>query len=291
MFYASPTEAKHWIPKAQKCIKHALEELEFPEYKENPDAPGMIMSGTKSITPISYGYNLIGLASELIYKTFLVSNFKPLIMGARGHKLSEIHRELNHRTRQTIEEYSQDLVNYFGVPYTSNGDSIISQIDTVMTNANVKYNNVPERTFSQYINKNASFSALGYNRTLAIIKFMVQIAEIAYNMLGVSAHVVTNTQRICPHLSTTKEKDRDFILKECSRFMEDFEIKILNGEIFVICSEFTINQLYPHPAGSVSSSPVTLLINRINPNPFGILLPEALMNSFNSKSMQVVIRQ
>ena len=226
--YISPQEVKHWIPKAKLHIKHALQELEYPEYKNNPDSTLLTMLGSESITPISYSYGSLGIAIELIYKTFAVSNFKPLYMGQRGHKIKDIHKRLNDNTRKMVEEYAVNLISCFNYYSSENYNfySVINEIDGKMVNANVKYNNVPQKeSFYPEINKQSRFEAFGYNRTQAIIQFMKEISEVAYNMLGLAGHIITNRQKICPEFSLENEDDRDLIFEKCSQFIEDFEMK------------------------------------------------------------------
>lgn len=288
--YISPQEVKHWIPKAKLHIKHALQELDYPEYKNNPDTTGMIMVGTESITPISYSYGSLGIAIELIYKTFAVSNFKPIYLGARGHKTEDIHKRLNENTKKMIKEYAVNLISCFNYFPSENHNfySVIKEIDCKMVNANVKYNNVPNKEpFYAEINKQASFEVFGYNRTQVIIQFMKEISEVAYNMLGLAGHIITNTQKICPELSPENEDDRDLIFEKCSQFMEDFEMKMLYDEplvtspggtemhiqipkILITASESTINQLYPDSLSIIKSM--------------------GLHNSFNNKRMSFVVR-
>ena len=288
--YISPQEVKHWIPKAKLHIKHALQELDYPEYKNNPDATLLTMIGTESITPISYSYGSLGIAIELIYKTFAVSNFKPIYLGTRGHKVEDIHKRLNKNTRKMIKEYAVNLISCFNC-YTSKNYSfysVINEIDCKMVNANVKYNNVPQKGhFYPKINKQACFEAFGYNRTQAIIQFMKEISEVAYNMLGLAGHIITNTQKICPELSPENEDDRDLIFEKCSQFIEDFEMKILYDEplitssggtewdiqiprILITASESTMSQLYPDSLNMIKSM--------------------GLHNSFNNKNMCFVVR-
>ena len=271
--YISPQEVKHWIPKARLHIKHALQELEYPQYKTKPDTSLMTMVGTESITPISYSYGSLGLAFELIYKTFAVSNFKPLYMGNKGHKLKNIHRRLNPKTQTLIENYAQKLESCFEMPYISDmkSGSIINQIDDRMVNANVKYNSIPQKESSYpKISKQACFQAFGYNRTQAIIQFMREISEVAYNMLGLSQHIITNTGRICPEFTESNKNHEELIFEKCSQFISDFEIKIQNQEILITSAETTINRLYP--------------------NSLSITYTMGLHNSFNNKSMRFVVR-
>ena len=223
--YISPQEVKHWIPKAELHTKHALQELDYPEYKNNPDATVMTMIGTESITPISYSYGSLGIAIELIYKTFAVSNFKPIYLGKRGHKVENIHKRLNENTKKMIKKYAVNLISCFNYFPYDNYDfySVIKEIDCKMVNANVKYNNVPRKEpFYAEINKQACFEAFGYNRTQAIIQFMKEISEVAYNMLGLAGHIITNTEKICPGLSPENEEDRDLIFEKCSQFILKF---------------------------------------------------------------------
>lgn len=272
--YISPQEVKHWIPKAGLHIKHALQELEYPEYKNNNSDTSLItMVGTESITPISYGYGALGLAFELIYKTFALSNFKPLYMGKRGHRLKDVHERLNQKTRTTIENYAQELESCFEMPYISDvkSESIINQIDDRMVNANVKYNNIPQKESSYpKISKQACFKAFGYNRTQAIVEFMHEISEIAHNMLGLSHHIITNTNRICPEFSDSNKAHKELIFERCSEFISDFEIKAQNQKILITSAETTINRLYP--------------------NGLSIIGTMGLYNPFNHKTMNFVAR-
>ena len=229
-------------------IVQTIEELEYPEYKNQPDTTGMVMGGTESITPISYSYGSLGLAFELIYKTFTISDFKPLYTGRKGHKLEGIHQGLNPTTQTTIENYARELESCFKMPYISDMDieTIINQIDDMMVNANVKYNNIPQKEDSgSKISKQASFKAFGYNRTHAIIRFMREISEVAYNMLGLSQHIITNIERVCPGLSESNKAHKKLIFDKCSEFISDFEIKIQNEKILITSPETTINRLYP----------------------------------------------
>ena len=271
--YISPQEVKHWIPKARLHIKHALQELEYPEYKNNLDATCMTMVGTESITPISYSYGSLGLAFELIYKTFAVSNFKPLYLGSRGHKIENIHKRLNKNTQKMIEGRSVNLISNFNYYPSENYNfySIMNEIDNKMVNANVKYNNIPQKEYpGSNISKQATFDAFGYNRTQIIIQFMREISEVAYNMLGLSHHIITNTERICPEFSHSNKDHKELIFEECSQFISDFEIKIQNQEILITASETTINRLYP--------------------NSLSIIYTMGLHNSFNNKSMNFVVK-
>ena len=273
-YYISPEEVKHWIPKARLHIKHALQELEYPQYKNNnPDTSLITMCGTESIIPISFSYGSLGLAFELIYKTFAVSDFKPLYMGQKGHKLKDIHKRLNPKTQTTIENYAQELEIFLEMPYYSDKkkETIINQIDDNMVNANVKYNNVPQKEYSgSKISKNASFKAFGYNRTQAIVDFMREISEIAYNMLGLSQHIITNTERICPEFSDSNKDHKELIFQKCSQFISNFEIRMQNHKILVTAPETIINRLYP--------------------NSLSIIGTMGLHNLFNNQSMDFVAK-
>lgn len=285
MYYTSPTEVRHWIPKAQLCIKYALEELEnAPHFKNNPDSPEIGFCGTDGITSVSYSYTLLGLAFELIYKTFLVSNFKPLIMGRTGHELTNIHTRLNEKTKRIIETHSQNLVDDFGIPYISNNTSILGKVDMLMTNADVKYNNIPNKLFSPFLIKNAEFTSFGYNRTLAIAEFMSEIADVADNMLCVSAHIISHTDKVCPNLSPSKQQDRKSIFLACSKFIEDFEVEICNGKVSVICSEASILKIFPESSGFI------IPLIPIGSHPSGIVTRISLTNNFTSSTIRVIVR-
>ena len=289
--YISPQEVKHWIPKAKLHIKHALQELDYPEYKNNPDATLMIMSGTESITPISYSYGSLGIAIELIYKTFAVSNFKPIYLGTRGHKVEDIHKRLNENTKKMIKEYAVNLISCFNYFPYDNHDfySVIKEIDCKMVNANVKYNNVPRKEpFYPEINKQACFEAFGYNRTQAIIQFMKKISEVAYNMLGLAGHIITNTQKICPELSPENEADRDLIFEKCSQFIEDFEMKILDDEPLITSPGGTSGIHIQIPTILITASEST--INQLYPDSLSMIKTMGLHNSFNNKKMSFVVR-
>ena len=271
--YILPQEVKHWIPKARLHIKHALQELEDSAYKNKLDTTDMVMVGTESITPISYSYGSLGLAFELIYKTFAVSNFEPLYMGSRGHKIEDIHKRLNKKTQKMIEEYAINLINYFNYYPSENYNfcSIINEIDNKMVNANVKYNNIPQKGYpDSNISEQATFNVFGYNRTQMIIQFMREISEVAYNMLGLSHHIITNTERICPEFSYSNKDHKELIFEKCSQFISDFEIKIQNQEILITASETTINRLYPKS--------------------LSIIYTMGLHNSFNNKRMNFVVK-
>lgn len=288
--YISPQEVKHWIPKAKLHIKHALQELEYPEYKNKPDTTAMTMVGTESITPISYSYGSLGIAIELIYKTFAVSNFKPLYLGKRGHRIEDIHNRLNKNTQNMIKEYAVNLISCFNSYPSENYDfySVIKEIDEKMVNANVKYNNVPQQgSFYPKISIQACFEAFGYNRTQAIIEFMKEISEVAYNMLGLAHHIITNTQKICPEYSPEKENDRDLIFDKCSQFIEDFEMKILYDEP-LITSPGGTEMHVQIPKILITASEST--IKRLYPNSLSIIKTMGLHNSFNDKSMSFVVR-
>ena len=288
--YISPQEVKHWIPKAKLHIKHALQELDYPEYKNNPDTTGVTMVGTEAITPISYSYGSLGMAIELIYKTFAVANFKPLYLGSQGHKVEQIHKRLNENTKIMIEKYAVNLISCFNCFPSEdyNFYSVIKEIDCKMVNADVKYNNVPQKgPFYPKINRQASFKAFGYNRTQAIIQFMKEISEVAYNMLGLAAHIITNTQKICPALSPENKDDRNLIFEKCSQFIEDFEMEIRYDEPLVTSPGGTERHIQI-PKILITASEST--INQLYPDSLNITKSMGLHNSFNNKKMSFVVR-
>ncbi len=224
--YVSPQEVRHWIPKAKLHIKNALEELEHPNYKADPGERKIFMHGVDDITPISYSYGSLGLAIELIYKTLAIANFKPIFTGRGGHRIADIYENLNLMTKVNITycESSQGLMYYYNtlhIPETEkdlesvelnsiismdNFRSIISEIDKLMVNASVKYNNIPQH--GGYADPRISnlpfFEAFGYTITQLIIKFMIEISELAYNLLGLSHHIMFNVQKIFPEFSFSK---------------------------------------------------------------------------------------
>ena len=259
-YYISPIEIQHWIGKANLHIKHALQEIEIPEYiEQSGTSQGWKLSktGCPELDRITYSYGEIGLAFELILKTLVISNFKPLNVKKVGHNVGKVFNKLNRKTQEMTKECAQNLINHFKYKYPKhhsdfNIEFILKMADSLMTDVNVKYANVPANVsddiseiFPTYKLDNLSsptIHIITYQATRNMCFFLQRLSRLSLGMLRIAEILFRNRyyKRICSQITINDDTSQEYIdnyiksvFEECSKFMSNFKINLVRGNIVI----------------------------------------------------------